>query len=55
MRQFKNEVHHLGCSAQGADALMNQSLFLGTYPGLSEAMIERECAVIAAALTEVRR
>ena len=30
----------------GADQLMHQALFLGTYPGLSEAMIDREIALI---------
>ncbi len=30
----------------GADRLMEQALFLGTYPGLSEAMIDREIAFI---------
>ena len=30
----------------GADQLMNQAIFLGTYPGLTEAMIDREVSVI---------
>jgi CDP-6-deoxy-D-xylo-4-hexulose-3-dehydrase len=30
----------------GADQLMNEAIFLGTYPGLSEAMVDREVAVI---------
>jgi CDP-6-deoxy-D-xylo-4-hexulose-3-dehydrase len=30
----------------GADQLMQQALFLGTYPGLSEAMIDKEVALI---------
>ena len=30
----------------GADQLMNQALFLGTYPGLSEAMIDKEIECI---------
>ena len=30
----------------GADQLMHQALFLGTYPGLSEAMIDQEIALI---------
>ena len=31
---------------KGADQLMNQALFLGTYPGLSENMLEYEISVI---------
>lgn len=31
-----------------ADRLMNEALFLGTYPGLDEAMIDREIALIQA-------
>ena len=31
----------------GADQLMNQALFLGTYPGLSKEMIEREVNLIS--------
>ena len=31
---------------KGADQLMNQALFLGTYPGLSEKMLEYEISVI---------
>jgi dTDP-4-amino-4,6-dideoxygalactose transaminase len=30
----------------GADAIMNQALFLGTYPGLTPAMLEYEMQVI---------
>jgi CDP-4-dehydro-6-deoxyglucose reductase, E1 len=30
----------------GADAIMNQALFLGTYPGLTSAMLEYEIAVL---------
>ena len=37
----------LSCSSMpGADQLMNQALFLGTYPGLSEDMIEHEVKII---------
>ena len=31
---------------EGADALMNQAIFLGTYPGLSLAMIKFEIQII---------
>ena len=30
----------------GADAIMNQALFLGTYPGLTRAMLDYEIEVI---------
>jgi CDP-6-deoxy-D-xylo-4-hexulose-3-dehydrase len=30
----------------GADELMRQSLFLGTYPGLTQGMMEHEISVI---------
>ena len=33
-------------SLDGADRLMNQSLFLGTYPGLTDAMMDYEIGVI---------
>jgi CDP-6-deoxy-D-xylo-4-hexulose-3-dehydrase len=36
----------------GADQLMQEALFLGTYPGLSEAMIDREIALIKAFVQE---
>jgi CDP-6-deoxy-D-xylo-4-hexulose-3-dehydrase len=30
----------------GADLLMQRALFLGTFPGLTEAMIDQEIALI---------
>jgi len=36
----------------GADQLMQEALFLGTYPGLSEEMIDRELALITAYVEE---
>ena len=36
----------------GADQLMQEALFLGTYPGLSEEMIDRELALISAFVEE---
>jgi CDP-6-deoxy-D-xylo-4-hexulose-3-dehydrase len=36
----------------GADQLMQQALFLGTYPGLTEAMIDHEIALIKAFVQE---
>ena len=31
---------------EGADRLMEQALFLGTYPGLTEAMLQRELGIM---------
>jgi CDP-6-deoxy-D-xylo-4-hexulose-3-dehydrase len=31
---------------QGSDEIMNSTLFLGTYPGLTKAMLKREIEVI---------
>jgi hypothetical protein len=31
---------------EGSDEIMNYTLFLGTFPGLTEAMINREIEVI---------
>ena len=36
----------------GADQLMNEAIFLGTYPGLTEEMVNREVAVIHKFLVE---
>jgi CDP-6-deoxy-D-xylo-4-hexulose-3-dehydrase len=30
----------------GSDEIMNSTLFLGTYPGLTEAMLDREISLI---------
>jgi CDP-6-deoxy-D-xylo-4-hexulose-3-dehydrase len=38
----------------GADRLMEQALFLGTYPGLSEAMIDHEIELIRRFVVERR-
>jgi CDP-6-deoxy-D-xylo-4-hexulose-3-dehydrase len=35
-------------TTSGADEIMNRGLFLGTYPGLTQAMLEHEIAVIRA-------
>jgi CDP-6-deoxy-D-xylo-4-hexulose-3-dehydrase len=45
MRERPNSVR-LTCDYTGADKLMNQAIFLGTYPGLSEEMIDFEAEVI---------
>ena len=33
---------------EGSDEIMNTTLFLGTYPGLTQAMLNREMEVIRA-------
>ncbi|WP_255441416.1 MULTISPECIES: lipopolysaccharide biosynthesis protein RfbH [unclassified Synechococcus] len=49
LRHDRPEALRLAVSElPGADQLMNQALFLGTYPGLSDAMIDREIAYIKA-------
>ena len=32
---------------EGSDEIMNTTLFLGTYPGLTQAMLNREIEVIS--------
>ena len=47
--QLKNEhpnsFRQVG-ETKGADEIMNQALFLGTYPGLSKQMLEYEISAI---------
>jgi CDP-6-deoxy-D-xylo-4-hexulose-3-dehydrase len=31
---------------EGSDEIMNSTLFLGTFPGLTEAMLDKEVSVI---------
>jgi len=46
IRQETPEALRVIGEMTGADQLMNEAIFLGTYPGLSEAMVDREVAVI---------
>lgn len=39
-------IASLGTAYAGADRLMNESIFIGTYPGLTPAMMDYEIAVI---------
>ena len=42
-----NQRPPLSCyPMEGADRLMEQALFLGTYPGLTEAMLQRELGIM---------
>lgn len=55
LRKERPEALRLAVPAMpGADQLMQQALFLGTYPGLTEAMIDREAALIQAFVQERR-
>ena len=46
IRQETPEALRIIGEMTGADQLMNEAIFLGTYPGLTEAMLDREVAVI---------
>jgi CDP-6-deoxy-D-xylo-4-hexulose-3-dehydrase len=38
-------------NTEGADTIMNQAIFLGTYPGLTQSMLEYQVGILAAYLT----
>jgi len=46
LRQERPEAMRLVGDLGGADAIMNNTLFLGTYPGLTEQMLQAEIGVI---------
>lgn len=46
LREDRPESFRVVGSLEGADHIMNEALFLGTYPGLSTAMIDHEISVI---------
>ena len=46
MRKNKPESFRIAANLKGSDEIMNNTLFLGTYPGLTEEMIEREIEII---------
>jgi CDP-6-deoxy-D-xylo-4-hexulose-3-dehydrase len=46
LRQERPEALRVVGEMTGSDAIMNSTLFLGTYPGLTKAMLERELRVI---------
>lgn len=43
-------IRCVGEALPGADALLHQALFLGTYPGLTAAMLERQRQVVVAGM-----
>ncbi|WP_094511882.1 lipopolysaccharide biosynthesis protein RfbH [Synechococcus sp. MW101C3] len=47
LREDNPEALRVATSVEGSDEIMNTILFLGTYPGLSEAMLQNEVDVIA--------
>jgi CDP-6-deoxy-D-xylo-4-hexulose-3-dehydrase len=48
LRKDRPEALRVMGDMTGADAIMREGLFLGTYPGLTDAMIDHEIAVIRA-------
>ncbi len=46
LRKDRPDSFRIAADLTGADALMNTALFLGTYPGLSSAMLDYELQVI---------
>lgn len=52
IRQETPEAVRVIGEMSGADQLKNEAIFLGTYPGLTEEMVNREVAVIHKFLVE---
>jgi CDP-6-deoxy-D-xylo-4-hexulose-3-dehydrase len=46
LRKDRPESFRVVGQMDGADAIMNQAIFLGTYPGLTQAMLDHEIAVL---------
>jgi CDP-6-deoxy-D-xylo-4-hexulose-3-dehydrase len=46
LKHDRPEALRLACGMEGSDEIMNSTLFLGTYPGLTEPMLAKEIAVI---------
>jgi CDP-4-dehydro-6-deoxyglucose reductase, E1 len=47
LRQDRPEALRVVGDVEGSDEIMNTTLFLGTYPGLTQAMLNREIEVIS--------
>jgi CDP-6-deoxy-D-xylo-4-hexulose-3-dehydrase len=47
LRQERPDALRVVGDVKGSDEIMNTTLFLGTYPGLTEAMLVREIEVIS--------
>jgi CDP-4-dehydro-6-deoxyglucose reductase, E1 len=47
LRADRPEALRVAAALQGSDEIMNSIVFLGTYPGLTEAMLQRELDVIS--------
>ena len=46
LRDQPAAIRSVAAEMSGADGLMEQALFLGTYPGLTEAMLQREVELL---------
>ncbi len=46
LKKDRPEALRVVGNLSGADEIMNSALFLGTYPGLTQAMLDYEIAVI---------
>jgi CDP-6-deoxy-D-xylo-4-hexulose-3-dehydrase len=46
LKHDRPEALRLATSMEGSDEIMNSTLFLGTFPGLTEAMLQAEIDVI---------
>ena len=46
LKKDRSDAFRVVGNLRGADQLMQQALFLGTYPGLSPAMLEYEIEMI---------
>jgi CDP-6-deoxy-D-xylo-4-hexulose-3-dehydrase len=46
LKHDRPDALRLATSMEGSDEIMNSTLFLGTFPGLTEAMLQSEIDVI---------
>ena len=46
LKHDRPDALRLATSMEGSDEIMNSTLFLGTFPGLTEAMLDKELSVI---------
>ena len=51
LKQDRSEAMRITGSLVNSDQIMNNTLFLGTYPGLTKEMLQREIEVINAFIT----
>jgi CDP-6-deoxy-D-xylo-4-hexulose-3-dehydrase len=53
LRDQPAAIRSVVAEMSGADGLMEQALFLGTYPGLTEAMLQREVKALKSILGDL--